>query len=225
MMDVSLLKAHIASGKKSHAYLFSGADDAAKKEALALFSISSLDVYIHAHSFTGIEDVRGIRRMAFLAPYNSSERLLVLLHAEGLRQEAAHAFLKILEDPPRTALFVLCAPNRFSLLPTLRSRLTEIYFGKTMDRSFVSRVFSPIAATLAEKFTELGALDEEKREAFLVEETMRLFNEFRKATNNSARERNGSRLRACLEARLLLREAVLPPRLILESALLTFYGN
>ncbi len=53
-------------------------------------------------------------------------RVGVIDHAESLTDEAANAFLKTLEDPPRRATIVLIAEGPDALLPTVASRCTTL---------------------------------------------------------------------------------------------------
>jgi DNA polymerase-3 subunit delta' len=60
-------------------------------------------------------------------------RLFLVADAEELvaqesAQEAANALLKVLEEPPSDTWFVLTASEPGRLLPTIRSRVTAIYF-------------------------------------------------------------------------------------------------
>jgi hypothetical protein len=56
-------------------------------------------------------------------------RVAVIDGADLLTQEAANAFLKILEEPPSYATIVLTAPSADAVLPTIVSRSTQVRFG------------------------------------------------------------------------------------------------
>jgi hypothetical protein len=56
-------------------------------------------------------------------------RVAVIDGADLLTQEAANAFLKILEEPPSYATIVLTAPSGDAVLPTIVSRSTQVRFG------------------------------------------------------------------------------------------------
>ena len=70
--------------------------------------------------------VRRLERMANLAPFAAQRRVFVVDRADDLQAEAAHALLKILEEPPHTVLLVLLSADPDSLLPTVRSRCQEL---------------------------------------------------------------------------------------------------
>jgi len=61
-----------------------------------------------------------------LRPPVRRHRVGVIDHAETLTDEAANAFLKTLEEPPRHATVILVAPGPDTLLPTVASRCATI---------------------------------------------------------------------------------------------------
>lgn len=56
------------------------------------------------------------------APHGAGRRVVLLMGLSSGRDEAANALLKALEEPPPHTVFVLLAPQREQLLPTLVSR-------------------------------------------------------------------------------------------------------
>ena len=56
------------------------------------------------------------------APHGPGRRVVLLMGLSPARDEAANALLKALEEPVRHTVFVLLAPQREQLLPTLVSR-------------------------------------------------------------------------------------------------------
>lgn len=77
------------------------------------------------HSLLQIEQVREIRREIFLAPYRAGHRFY-LVDIENIREDAANAFLKTLEEPPPTAVITILNRTGLDLLPTILSRLRKI---------------------------------------------------------------------------------------------------
>ena len=69
-----------------------------------------------------IEAVREVRVRAAEAPHGGGWRVIVLAEAQFLRVEAANALLKVMEEPRPNLCFLLLAPQRGRLLPTLVSR-------------------------------------------------------------------------------------------------------
>lgn len=73
-----------------------------------------------------IEAVRDVIQWAYLKPYEGTWKVCIVVKAERLTEEAANAFLKTLEEPPRHTLFCLLVENRGHLLETIQSRTFEV---------------------------------------------------------------------------------------------------
>lgn len=69
-----------------------------------------------------VDTSREIRDQLTSRPYEAPYKLAIIAGAETMRDEAANALLKTLEEPPRWAVIVLLAPNEGSVLATIRSR-------------------------------------------------------------------------------------------------------
>lgn len=82
----------------------------------------------------GIDAVREARDFLWQKPVVSSRRLLIADEAERLTAEAQNALLKITEEPPPSGVVILATSDVESLLPTLRSRFHEIYFGAVPEK-------------------------------------------------------------------------------------------
>jgi hypothetical protein len=100
---------------------------------------------------TSVEAARSIALAAQLAPFEARGQVFVVAAAETLTPEAANALLKVLEEPPVRAPrhFLLLAPSRLDLLPTLRSRALSVFLGgaRVEDPEAIERVAERFAAT------------------------------------------------------------------------------
>jgi hypothetical protein len=101
---------------------------------------------------TSVEATREMLRTAQVSPFEARGQVFVVAAAETLSGEAANALLKSLEEPhvsaPRN--FLLLAPSRLDLLPTLRSRSLSVFLGaaETADEGAVEPVACAFAAAL-----------------------------------------------------------------------------
>lgn len=74
-----------------------------------------------------VGQIRAVTRAAFFKP-QGRRRVFILDGAETMHWDIANIFLKILEEPPESATFILLAQNPFQLLPTIRSRCLQFSF-------------------------------------------------------------------------------------------------
>ncbi len=114
-----------------------------------------------------IEPIRQIVTEAPGRPYEGAARVWILDGVEGGRfgQEAANAFLKVLEEPPEHVRFVLLAANPEAVLATIRSRCQGLALPGPVQ----------VARLLGEESgpEELAALGDEGREAAAQVEAVR----------------------------------------------------
>jgi DNA polymerase-3 subunit delta' len=69
-----------------------------------------------------IDQVRAIGEFLALAAHRGGRRVVILAPAEALNGPAANALLKLLEEPPSGAVFIVVTDELDAVLPTVRSR-------------------------------------------------------------------------------------------------------
>jgi len=103
---------------------------------------------------TSVEATRALMQAAQMAPFEARGQVFVIANAETLTPEAANAMLKVLEEPPVRAPrnFLLLAPSRLDLLPTLRSRSLSIFLGaaEPLDRAEIEDRAARLARSLVD---------------------------------------------------------------------------
>lgn len=70
-----------------------------------------------------VDTIRGIRSDAFILPNEAPRKAIVLLGAQNMSEISQNALLKVLEEPPASAVFILTASSAAALLPTVLSRV------------------------------------------------------------------------------------------------------
>jgi len=75
-----------------------------------------------------VDQIREIAENLHFRPFEGRVRMVVLDQVERLREGAANAFLKSLEEPPEYVYFVLVCSDLKALLPTILSRCQKIGF-------------------------------------------------------------------------------------------------
>jgi DNA polymerase-3 subunit delta' len=101
---------------------------------------------------TSVDATKALVQLAQSAPFEARGQVFVVANAETLSGEAANALLKMLEEPPSRAPrhFLLLAPSRLDLLPTLRSRSLSVFLGagEALDPRQVEEAAERLAAAL-----------------------------------------------------------------------------
>ena len=95
------------------------------KEILAGTSSDVLE--LDAASNNKVEDVRGIIENAQYAPIGKT-KVYILDEVHMFSQGAWNALLKILEEPPKDVLFILCTTEEQKIPATIVSRCRKMYF-------------------------------------------------------------------------------------------------
>jgi len=111
--------------------LFIGSDVGARNYKLDAWvaekGIRVSDVYrIANNDSVKISQIRSLTSYLYKKPLSSTHRVAVVYEAEKLTIPAQNAFLKLLEEPPKTAYILLGARNKLALLPTIVSRCLVI---------------------------------------------------------------------------------------------------
>lgn len=146
------LRATIASGRVSHAYLLTGPAGSNKTSAAYAFAQAILckdhgcgtcddcvraqrrkhpDIRYYAPEGAQgylVEQVREIVSDVPLAPIRAKQKVYILDRVDLLGVQAANAFLKTLEEPVDGVTFILLGRTREAVLPTIVSRCQVVPF-------------------------------------------------------------------------------------------------
>ena len=82
-----------------------------------------------------VDTVRQIAASAYVLPNEARRKAYIIEDADTMNQQAQNAFLKLLEEPPERAAFILCAANAAALLPTVRSRCETLRINLPAEES------------------------------------------------------------------------------------------
>lgn len=146
------LAASVDSGTLSHAVLLTGGTEKERKDLAVLLaqallceadekpclkcvSCKKIKAGIHPDvSITQgeagkplsikIETIREICSRAYIMPNEAPFQIFIILEASGMGEVQQDALLKILEEPPQTARFILTTRSRDDLRQTILSRVT-----------------------------------------------------------------------------------------------------
>ena len=87
------------------------------------------------HKNVAVRIVRETREDVFIRPNESDYKIYLFPQELGI--EGQNALLKILEEPPKYGVFMLLTDNPDKLLPTVRSRCTELAMQSLKEETFV----------------------------------------------------------------------------------------
>lgn len=101
-------------------------------------------VEVNAAQHRGIEMVRNIEKRVHLAPMGGGSRVWLVDEAHQLTPDAIGGFLKLLEDPPVHAYFILATTDPQKLRKAIRTRCTDIVF-KPIPRAELRKLAQNVA--------------------------------------------------------------------------------
>ena len=185
-MELSDLARRLSSGRLFHAYIITGADAGTRERAGNLIARAAVcqaergvpcgacrdcvkaERGVHPDietvrrekdaAFHNVEAMRALRARAAVVPNEARRGVHIIAEADLMNAQAQNAMLKILEEPPSHAVFILLADNPEMLLETVRSRCETV-------------VLTPEEAVLEEKLVDTAAA---LTEAYLREDDLGL---------------------------------------------------
>ncbi|MCQ2484301.1 MAG: hypothetical protein MJ168_03080 [Clostridia bacterium] len=105
--------------------------------------------------------VRDIRTDAFIMPNEAAKKVYILKSADKMNIQAQNALLKIIEEPPAYARFILECESRAAMLETIMSRVTAFNLGtaeRLLDTEYLQKA-EELAVHLAEAVIKPTELD------------------------------------------------------------------
>lgn len=152
----NILRAQIAAGRISHAYLLTGPRGVGKTSIARILAheinslpytddSSHLDIIeIDAASNNGVEDVRDLRERVQIAPSQAAYKVYIIDEVHMLSRQAFNALLKTLEEPPAHVVFILATTDVDKLPATIISRVQRYNF-RAISRDSATRHLRQIA--------------------------------------------------------------------------------
>lgn len=160
------LKRQVASGRLSHAYLFTGTRGTGKTTCakilaravncqhpvdgnpcnacpacLGIENGSILDVLeLDAASNNGVDQIRALRDEAAYTPAAVAKRVYIVDEVHMLSTPAFNALLKILEEPPAHLMFILATTELHKVPATIKSRCQQFAFKRIPPRALSDRL-------------------------------------------------------------------------------------
>lgn len=149
---------------------------------LMINSSSSVDVIeIDAASNRKIDEIRKLIKEVSFSPMIGNYRVFIIDEAHMITKDAFNVFLKTLEEPPESVIFILATTNPEKLPPTILSRLYKIKFGNVADEDIgrmIDRITSQEKITISAKVKNLiiSQADHSFRDAAKILESLSIQN-------------------------------------------------
>src|SRR4051812_6456762 len=117
------------------------------ESCVSIASATSMDVIeMDAASNNSVDDIRDLREKVAYAPVSGRHKVYILDEAHMLSPQAWNAFLKTLEEPPPSTIFVLATTEANKVLPTVVDRCHRFDF-KRPTAEQVAGVLRRVAAS------------------------------------------------------------------------------
>ena len=201
------LKASVDRGRLSHFYLICGPKGSGKQTLAQLLAAAAvckeqdkpclrcnacrkvlsgshpdvITVTDPDHKEVAVSIVREIREDMFIRPNEADKK--VYIFPQALRVEGQNALLKILEEPPAYGVNLLLTDNPEALLPTIRSRCTELklhalpqgILKRELAQAFPKAQLEDIEAAISRSGGYLGQAKELLQSGAMVSDQTRAF--------------------------------------------------
>ena len=109
-----------------------------------------------------IDTIRDIRSRAYIMPNEAPFQIFIILEASGMGEEAQNALLKILEEPPATARFILASRSRDDFRQTILSRVTPFAISEDSGQAAGEKENSKASKAAEDIFSALITKNEAK---------------------------------------------------------------
>lgn len=103
-------------------------------------------IEIDAASNTGVDNVRQIIDSSALLPLMGRKKIYLIDEVHMLSKAAFNAFLKLMEEPPASVIFILATTDTQKIIETVRSRCFQLYFRPVQEDALLNHLVNVCAA-------------------------------------------------------------------------------
>ena len=159
-----ILTDQIRTGTFQHSYLFCGPAGCGKTTAARIFANDinggkGNPIEVDAASNNGVDNVREIIDGARRKSLDSDYKVYIIDECHMLSTGAWNAMLKLLEEPPKTTVFIMCTTDPQKIPATILSRVQRYNFSKISLDNIINRLKNIVMWEAAEIEHEAGVCD------------------------------------------------------------------
>lgn len=141
----TILQQQLDSGEIQHAYLLAGPSGCGKTTigrilANAINKGKGNPIELDAASHGTVDDIRNIIQQAKTKSMDSEYRCFLIDECHSISSSGFQALLKILEEPPKTAIFILCTTDPQRIPKTILNRVQRFDFRRMSQQEIVDRL-------------------------------------------------------------------------------------
>ena len=157
----SILNNQLETGEIKNAYLFCGGAGTGKTTCARIFASEinkgvGTPIELDAASNNSVDDIRKLIEQAQSASIDSEYKVFILDEVHALSNSAWQAMLKILEEPPKKSVFIMCTTDPQKIPNTILSRVQRYDFKRISQQGIIDRLERILKNEYQEKFEEFA---------------------------------------------------------------------